>query len=74
MSLWDWFGDWDGAMTRNDLLALWPRLSPSAQKVLLQQVKLLVDKHSGIIELHCHKGGVRLLRVGQDYKPEDDGK
>lgn len=58
-------------MTRNDLLALWPQLTPSARRTLLQQVKILVGRHSGTIELLCYQGGVRRMRIGKDYKPDD---
>lgn len=58
-------------MTRNDLLALWPQLTPSAREMLLRQARLLVAKHSGIIELHCQEGGVQRMRVGRDYQPGD---
>jgi hypothetical protein len=37
--------------------------------MLTKTIELLIDRHSGVIELHCHKGGVRNLRVGQEYRP-----
>ncbi len=50
---------------------LWSQLTRSAQQVLTKQAELLVDGHSGTMELHCLNGGVRLLRVGRDYRPAD---
>jgi hypothetical protein len=52
-------------------LALWPKLKASAQVSLLKQAEMLVNRHSGTLELQCHEGGVRRLRVGQEYKPGD---
>lgn len=60
-------------MSKNDLLALWPKLTRSAQYALLKQAKLLAERHSGTIELHCHEGGVRMVKVGHEFHFNDKG-
>ncbi len=50
---------------------LWSHLTKIAQQALTKQAEVLVDGHSGTMELHCPNGGVRLLRVGQDYRSAD---
>lgn len=50
---------------------LWCQLTKSAQQALIKEAEILVEGHSGTMELHCLKGGVRLLRVGRDYRPPD---
>ncbi len=56
------------------LQELWPRLTPSAQEILTKVAELLVEGHSGTLELHCNKGGVRVLREGKwkEYRPGQD--
>jgi len=61
----------DGSMTDSKLEALWPRLSASARVMLCKQAELLVERYSGVMEIHCNKGGVRLLRAPYEYKPGD---
>ncbi len=58
-------------MTDSKLEALWPRLSASARVMLCKQAELLVERYSGVMEIHCNKGGVRLLRAPYEYKPGD---
>lgn len=62
-------------LVSDQLLArLWPQLTKSARQLLLKEMEMLVEGYSGLMELHCWKGGVRLLRLGsgtQDYKPAD---
>ncbi len=48
---------------------LWTQLSKSAQEMLTRQAEFLVEGYTGKMELHCHKGGVRLLRLGTEYRP-----
>lgn len=59
-------------MSEERVVQLWPRLAKSAQHVLIKEMEILVEGYSGRMELHCHNGGVRLLRTGQDYKPPAD--
>lgn len=59
------------AAPRATLSDLWNRLRPSAQQALRHAAELLVEGHSGTIELQCHKGGVRLLRSGREWRPSD---
>jgi len=53
------------------LISMWPQLKDSARQMLCKAAEELVDGHTGVIELHCHKGGVRLLRVGREYRTGD---
>ncbi len=52
-----------------DLISMWPFLKPTGQQALCKAAEELLEGHSGVIELHCHKGGVRLVRVGKEYRP-----
>jgi len=48
---------------------LWARLTESAKLALIRVAQELVERHSGSIELHCLKGGVRLVRFGKEWRP-----
>ena len=54
-----------------DLNSMWPQLKPSAQQALCHAAAQLIERHSGVIELHCLQGGVRLVRTGKEWKPGD---
>ena len=58
-------------MSEERVVQLWPRLTKSAQQILSKEMEILLEGYSGRMELHCLNGGVRLLRVGRDYTPED---
>ena len=53
---------------------LWPQLTPSAREIMIKVAELLVGGHSGTLEMHCLKGGVRVLREGgwREYRPGED--
>ena len=53
------------------LKVLWPKLKRSTQLSLLHVMQRLANDYTGQVELHCNKGGVRLVRLGQEFRPSD---
>jgi len=55
-----------------ELQELWPQLTPTAQQALVRLSKILAGRrYSGIIELRCYQGGIRLVRINSEWRPGD---